>query len=234
MAKFLSQVATIIRGSVGGITFTATKDAPLVMRSRTAPKNSRTNSQTHIRSAFTGSAQAWKELSDADRALWNDYAASLTYSKPTGNYTPSGRQAFMSGYTLQTYLKYNIEPSLTLDDSPPILDGFLDIGNWSADAPAIAGTGFDLNGTYLGDEAIAIFYNISRKFDPTRNLYAGPWRKGDGAVELITGPAGINIPIDGLVDGGVYFVSIRGVVENGPARISNLMILRAVASVTAP
>ncbi|MCG8431025.1 MAG: hypothetical protein MJA29_07620, partial [Candidatus Omnitrophica bacterium] len=169
MAKANSHTLSNIRGSVGGLTYTANQFQTIVMRTRAAPTNPKTDFQTEVRSAFSGAETLWKGLSGSQRAQWNDYADTLTFTGPLGTYKLPGRQVFMGIFTCATYWKQRGGAIGALDPTPPVIPGFLDIDNvHTSSFTAPGATGVALQFEYSGAEDIetycirSIGYNGSR------------------------------------------------------------------------
>ena len=61
------------------------------------PVQPRSPLQTLNRSAFTIASSAWRTLTDAQRNLWQDYAAQILYSDSLGSsYSPTGHELFVA------------------------------------------------------------------------------------------------------------------------------------------
>ena len=96
MAKFQSAQFNAISGKVGGMVFASGPDGP-VMRKRTVPKQPRTDAQEAVRISFQAGSDAWKILSNAQKAGWSSLAAKVTLKNQLNqSYTPTGRRLFMS------------------------------------------------------------------------------------------------------------------------------------------
>lgn len=71
----LGSVATEIRGSIGGVTYSRNKGGAYA-RARVAPINRKTPAQTLVRANFAANAKAWSgTLTSAERAAWTAFAA---------------------------------------------------------------------------------------------------------------------------------------------------------------
>lgn len=96
MAKFISHIVTGASGSVGGTTYAKNRNG-LYFRAKTAPTQPRTPAQDSVRAAFTGSAQAWRGLSEAQRAGWRALGAQVTTTDSLGqSSTLTGAQMHLS------------------------------------------------------------------------------------------------------------------------------------------
>jgi len=230
--RFQSQVYTKARGSIGGITYTANQYQSLIARARTSPVNPMSQRQTGIRTAFSDASAAWQVMSTADRALWDDYAASVSFSGPMGNYYISGRAMFMRNYSTATYIKgrFAADVAAVIPD-PPGVQGPMDLSNPNIQVLAAPGTGFGLSVTSFEAEDWVLFGQISRAFPDTRNSFKGPFQTESMQVVVGAGPASVVIEWEGLVEDSVYFVSARAFTDGVSIRMSVPIILRAVASV---
>lgn len=96
MAKFISHILTGASGSVGGTTYSKNRNG-LFLRAKTAPTQPRTMAQDNVRAAFTGSAQAWRSLTDAQRAGWHALGAQVKTTDALGqSSTLTGAQAHLA------------------------------------------------------------------------------------------------------------------------------------------
>lgn len=75
MAKFIAgPVASEIRGSLGGTTFTRNRYGA-IMRQRVKPTVSTTEYATTAKARMTAATQAWQGLTAAQKLAWNEWAA---------------------------------------------------------------------------------------------------------------------------------------------------------------
>lgn len=96
MAKFISHILTGASGSVGGTTYAKNRNG-LFLRAKTAPTQPRTTAQGNVRAAFTGSAQAWRGLTDAQRAGWHTLGAQVKTTDALGqSSTLTGAQVHLA------------------------------------------------------------------------------------------------------------------------------------------
>jgi hypothetical protein len=233
MAKMLSQVATAIRGSVGGITYTANASAAIIQRARVSPVNPRTQNQNRMRSAFSTAVAAWSSLTQAQRDAWESYAQTLTYSGPLGNYTPTGRQVFLGSYSTAKYLEVRgltITPGTGAPEDP----GFLAIANLNITPGVVSGTGVTINCSNLTEEDLIVYAEISSAKDPARNYWTGPWNSASLDEVVLAAPSSGSIAFDNLTEGMKYFVKVRAISDTAPHRMSNLFILSELAETLGP
>lgn len=230
MARMLSPLASIIRGSVAGLTFTANQFHQIVVRQRTAPVQPGTEPQTIIRSAFSEASQTWRNMTQADRNSWIAYALTAIYTGPVGSYTVPGRSIFMAGFSLATYLELTGFATNTPEDSPPAVTGFAILGAITTFPPAVPGTGFDISIKNPQAEELSVLINLSLAFDETRNFYKGPWDFTSTLGATIPASSTVLVPIAGLVAGKKYFFRVKGVITDGPHRTTTDYFSSAIAA----
>ena len=234
MARALSQIVTVIRGSVGGITFTANQWHQILLRARTAPVQPQTNAQGYIKTGFAEASDLWKNLTPVIRAQWTDYALSVTYTGPLGDYTLPGRQIFMAAVSLFGFLRNAGLISAAITTDPPIIPGRATITNINADVLGAPGTGFQVNVSNPSAEDIFVLMELSPPFNQTRLRYKGPFNFNSAIIVHLPASTSSFHAFTGLIEDLAYFVRLRGVVTAGPARLTLETFLRAVATVTVP
>lgn len=231
MARMLSQVATAIRGSVGGVVYTANQFKAIVMRARVSPVNPNTSAQSAIRLAMSAANSEWQNLTAAQRDAWEDYAASLTFTGPLGPYSVPGRQVALGQQALAYFLSYQgasdfDAPAMT----PPTKLGLLGIGPIIPDVLSSAGTGFEFSVTNPNAEDMTVGLWISPRQNDTRYRYKGPWYDNYFHFDEVAGSASGIVVVDDLPADGVYFVKIRGISTDAPRRLSPTSIYRVEAT----
>lgn len=228
--KFLSQVYTIARGSVGGITYTANQYHQLIARARTSPVNPGSTLQTAIRSAFTGAETLWKALSEGDMDRWDNYAALTPRQNPLGPIFLTGR-TFMRGIVaLREYMSATLGATFTPVNTAPLTPGMLSISNVGTATPVGPGTGVAIAFTNpLANPDVVAFVQISPAFDTTRGAYKGPWDTSTNLAEEVASGTSEVISILGLDVDKVYFIHLRAIVKVGPHKITEDFIVRAIA-----
>jgi hypothetical protein len=230
MAKILSQIATVIRGSIGGITFTSNGSQSIVARARVAPVNPNTAPQTDIRTGFSGANQDWEDMTQADRDGWKDYAESLVYEGPLGQYSIPGRQVWISNAAFLGYLNNRGLATITIDDTPPTVTGFSKFNMIVSEDPSAPGTGFDLQLRQQSGTDMHVLVQVSLGFNPTRERFKGPWASANTQyISLASGVTGI-LNFTGLVDGQAYFYRVRGVTDGPGHRGTAPFIGRHIAA----
>ncbi len=96
MAKFISHIVTGASGSVGGTTYAKNRNG-MYLRAKIAPTQPRTVAQDSVRASFTGSAQAWRGLTEAQRAGWHALGAQVTTTDALGqSSTLTGAQTHLA------------------------------------------------------------------------------------------------------------------------------------------
>lgn len=97
MAKFLpTAIVADIRGKIAGTVFSRNRGGS-VMRTKVTPINRRTERQQNARSIFGSNASGWRELSEGQRAGWNEATRDYPRTDVFGNTRfLSGQQLFVS------------------------------------------------------------------------------------------------------------------------------------------
>ncbi len=227
--KFLSQVYTIARGSVGGITYTANQFAALIARAKTSPVNPNTPRQTIIRSAFSGANQLWKDATQVVRDGWDDYASTLIFSGPLGSYALPGRQVFIANISLALFLQATEGVPVAVATDPPVIPGFLDLEGVGSVAFVPVGTGVSISGTFTGSENAVLSAWRSVAFNLTRTRFKGPFKTLTLDTVSIVAPGSGLIDFSGLTIGLRYFMKIRGITAQAPFRSSAVFYDSAIA-----
>lgn len=193
--RFLSQVYTIARGSVGGITYTANQWHQLVARARTSPVQPNTPFQTGIRSAFDAAEDDWRALTQAQRDDWTFYALTCVFTGPLGTYTVPGRQLFIGTLAWIKYAKgRNPGLSIVETDTPPVIAGFFNPGSVLVSTYGGGSQGIALDVGNPGAEPAIAAIDISIAFNPSRNRYKGPWISSAKSIQVAV--AGANTHFD--------------------------------------
>lgn len=90
-----SNLVNDIRGSTGGNTFARNRSGAYV-RNRTMPLNPQSQAQSAQRAAFGSLTQAWRNLTESQRAAWNSIADEYPYLNKLGETrTYSGEQLYI-------------------------------------------------------------------------------------------------------------------------------------------
>lgn len=230
MAKFLSQVLTIARGSVGGLTYTANQWAQLIMRARTSPVNPNTSLQTNIRSSLAGANALWVAATAQERALWSEYAETCIYSGPLGNYTITGRLMFIACLSLPMYLNARGLSNFTIDQDAPVKPGFYAPGAVSVgDYGGVTAAGIALDIQNETEEAGVAYIQRSFAFTVARNRFKGQFDTASAQSIVLASPGTSHFEFGDLTEDLIYFTHVRMVTGEPPFRISTEYILRHVA-----
>lgn len=234
MARIISPVWSIIRGSIGGITYLSNQFHQIVARARTAPVQPNTNAQTLIRGALEFASDAWLGLTEAAQTAWDLFARGTPFSGPLGPYTVPGRQMFIAGCSLSSYISASGFAVTELDTTPPIGTGFLTLKNVRPVAPTGPGTGIAVS---IGADTLAdcaCLVEISRAFTTARKRFKGPWDISKCKAVIIPQNSTVLVEFLGLEEAAVYFTRVKAVADNFPCRISAAFINRHVAETIAP
>jgi len=234
MARASSLLMSVIRGSVGGLTYTANQFHQIVMRARTSPVNPSTQAQSSVRLGMSAANEQWDQLTDPERQAWEDYANSVTFSGPLGNYTVPGRQMALGQQVLAYYLSYQEYSDFDVPAmDPPLKLGLLGLGPIVPAVLGTTGTGFQFGITNPNTEDITVGAWISHRQNDSRLRYKGPWYDPYfHAFEILLSSAG-NFVIDDLPTDGIYFVKLKAISTNTPRRLSPSAIYRMEATTVA-
>lgn len=227
--KIVSPIASIARGSIAGITATANQFQQIVFRARTAPVQPNTIMQTKVRTAFATAQTTWDGLTPVQRTAWEDYADTLTFTGPTGDYKVPGRQVFLSNFGWCGYLTERGVPGQTLLTAAPVIPGFATIQSLNVDTGHVSGTGYRVVGRNNNAENITVVVMNSRAFNPSRNRYKGPF-KSDVIFSASVAPASVfGIEVLNLNMDMRYFCSVRCNTLEAGHRLSNIFYLNEIA-----
>lgn len=234
MAKGLSQVFTVIRGSTGGVVYTANRGGAIITRARVTPVNTVTPPRTQIKSDFTTIVAAWEDLSEADREGWNQYALSLYRTSPVGTRQYSGREAFMATMVFGQNC-YSKGLLLTPPETDPPLDfGFLPISLQGYEILSAPGTGFQIVGTNISSHDVYVVTGMTGPVPATRHSFKGPYLADSFASTSVDAGDPIAIPITGLVANDWHFVKVRAITKVKPFIISQEVVFRCQATTVGP
>jgi hypothetical protein len=231
MARFLSQVYTLIRGSVGGVTYTANQFQSLIAKARVSPVNPATVNQGIIRSALAQASGAWKQLTQSGRDAWDAYADTCEFTGPMGTYKIPGRQMFVAVISLAQYINARELYSLTVTPTAPAIPGFFSPGPFSIVPPSSIGTGIGLSiSNTTGTDGIVLIER-SIAFNATRERYKGPFLSDTAQVVAIPSGASTTVEFLDLAEDYVYFTRCRLLTDEAPFRMSASYIFRHIAEV---
>jgi len=233
MARMTSHIASVIRGSVGGLTYSANQFYQIICKTRSAPVQPNTTAQSRVKAAFTQSSTDWLVQIQAVRDAWNAYAEGLVYSGPLGEYAVSGRSVFMSNIGFLNYLLSRGILFSSAQKTAPVEPGFLGIGAVTIGVPSVAGIGFNVDIDNPNVEDVKAVMYRSHSFNPTRERFKGPFLTNSLETMDIETLSSENVDFLNLELGKIYFLRLRLIVDDGPKRISIEQFYRCLAQETA-
>lgn len=229
IAKLISHVWSVIRGSVGGITYFAGPGNTILARTKTAPVNPGTDWQGIVRESLVNAAALWKEvLTPAQRDDWDLYASTLAPSGPLGPYSLTGQQAFIQSYVTQGWFERNgaaVVPSV----NPPVISGFLDVGGYQLTDRVNPGAGFQLEAQNHAVEDAIIQVQLSGAWTDAKHFYRGPWQNPPQFFDIAGGTSS-SFDIDVEPPDFYYFARIKALSAQAPYRTQQAIILRHVSA----
>lgn len=233
MARGLSLVWSILRGSTGGLTYFSNQYHQIVVRARTAPVQPNTGLQTAIRSAMSGASIRWKDiLTPILRSAWDLYAQTCEYSGPVGPYKVPGRQLYIAGRGMSDFMLVQSGLAVLPSDVVPSEPGFYVLDNVHSVDPTVPATGFDIEVNNYGSHAIAIMAQVSAPYNPTRNRFKGPWDTSKNKYQLLATSTAGTLAFTGLILGMAYFWRVRAIVNDGGNAITTEWFGRHIAATT--
>lgn len=230
MAKILSPVWAIARGSIGGTTYLSGPHNAIVARNRTAPVQPNTIYQSNARGALRLALASWLATTEQQRLDWDLYAKTVNYQGPLGPYNPSGRQIFLATFQLCHYLNRNYGSLIPVTKEPPTTSGWMLQPNLDRLALAAPGTGFGLDVFNSNPYSAIAFVRISGPHPPTRYFWKGPYNSAGNSLVTVAANDKGNHQFTGLVAGQFYFVTARLVTNTIEHRISQEVTLRCEAT----
>lgn len=106
--KFTSPIISAASGSSAGNTFSH-NNGGLYIRARATPTNPNSTKQQAQRAALGAANAGWAALTDAQRTLWNDYAAATSWTDKLGqSITVTGHQAYVRWASVRSRLGESI------------------------------------------------------------------------------------------------------------------------------
>ena len=196
--KYTSQILAAASGSVGGCTFSRNRSGAYV-RNRSIPVNVKSTSQNVIRGALATLVARWTStLTALQRTAWETWAVNTPQTDALGNpITVTGQNAYIMMNTLR------IQAGVTVIDVAPII-----FANAVLTPPSIvSATGssdvlsisFQNTDVWAGATAGSLQVFVGRPQNPSKNFFAGPYRRAgsiQGAVTPPTSPLPITSPFD--------------------------------------
>lgn len=207
MAKIISPVWSIIRGSIAGTTYLTTPAGMIIGRQRTSPVNPMSEHQSRVRAALSQVVAEWEALTQAERDDWDVYAAGQGRAL-------TGRQEFISGHSLFRYIE-------NLGVLPVGATYFSTIPEFASrptvtctfTAPS-AGVGFKASVTNFGQIEIMALMSSSGPCNPSRQFWKGPWDPNGQSLLQIAASATGDFEKADCIEGMRYFVRFSHVTED--------------------
>jgi len=229
MAKIVSQIATSIRGSIGGITFTATRNHAIVARARVGPARLPTNRGNVIRTALQFAQAIWASLTPLQRDGWYYYAQTCVFSGPQGTYKLTGLQMFIRTIALAKFANELLGGTFVVTGSPPIASGLPNVGPITEGTYVGPGTGVALNVTGLPDQDASAVVRCSVPWKGTRYKNPNIWDTSKSLLVPCPQATTTLVEIDDLVEDSYYFVSIRMILDDAPLQVDTEYVFRLQA-----
>lgn len=210
-------LASEVRGSIGGVTFTAGRFGKVV-RARSSPVHSPTNLRTYWKGLLSYDIAHWTNtLSEQQRTDWRNLAAATWFTNSLGeDYHPTGLNLYVRSNSLLIatgQARQDDAPGSAVGDHYAITYSWIDDDGLYAemvDAPALA-------------HKVAFF--IGLPWATPIIYYTGPWQFSVSmdSASLHSAPTRI-VPFPAFTEDMYYFVRDRSVYANG--KISAPYILR--------
>lgn len=110
----LTAMVAEIRGKLNGTVFSRNSSGAYV-RNKVTPVNPNTSFQSNVRADFTTVAQAWRDLTEAQRNAWNQGVVAFSHTDVFGDNVP------LSGFNLHQALNLNLlAVGAAVITSPPL------------------------------------------------------------------------------------------------------------------
>lgn len=230
----LSHIASIARGSIAGINYTANSSSRIVTRSKPIPTRPHSNNQTILTASFGEASRRWNGLSTASLQGWEDYAKSLTFQGPIGKYKLPGRCVYMSNFCLSAYLHNRGFTAIPPSSTPPTELGFLTVDRLNISTPPSTGIGYRILGHNRQSHSILIAIWNSRSFESSRNHHIGPMKSNILFGGIVLQNAAFSFDITNLIEDKRYFCKIRAISVDAPLRLSQLYYFNTLAEEAPP
>lgn len=215
---FKSTIFAQASGSVGGLVFARNRGGAYI-RNRTVPVNPNTERQQAVRTSMGAAVSSWAdELSDDQRATWNNYAANVPVKNALGDTVYlTGQQWFIGSYVVRVQANVSVPAFGPISyERPP---GDLMLGVTCSAATGELSVSFNPALKWASENGGAMSVAVSNPLNPTVNFYKAPFRfagsiLGDGTTPP-TSPAAISVGTP-VVPGQKLIVRCR-IIENDGA-----------------
>ncbi len=230
MAKFISQVYSDIKGSVGGITYQKGNSGIQTVRSKPIAPRSGSNFSGMSTNALQEANALWKSLSKVLQDGWHIYAQSVLYSDAIGNYFLDGRDLFLSNHSFINYAisRNRFDGSVSL--AAPRLPGWFKVGPIIVTAWMTGGFGVRLFITNPHPFQIYAYVWRSQPLKLTVNNFYGNYKAATMNNFQISADSGSEIVFPSLQLGSAFFFKIRCVPRFGRRLMSKTFYLRSVSA----
>lgn len=201
-------LASEVRGSIGGVTFTAGRFGKVV-RARSSPVHAPTNARSYWKSLLSYDIAHWTNtLTEQQRTDWRNLAAATDFTNSLGEtYHPTGLNLYVRSNSLLIntgQARQDAAPGSAIGDHYPIDYTWIDDDGLYAempDAPALAHK---------------VVFFIGLPWATPIVYYTGPWQFSASSTSagLHAGPTRI-VPFQAMPEDMYYFVRDRSVYANG-------------------
>lgn len=213
MAKIISPVWAIIRGSIGGTTYSANQYGQIIGKSKIASAQLPSARQTKVNVAFAQAALAWRNLTEANRTAWANYALTVPFTSATGSYTVSGRSLFIGTRSWILFMNAAFTAGIPVLDPPPNLAGRFAVANVASSPRTGSGIGFLIVINNSTDRDITCQIDIAGPFTQSRNKWNGPWDSSKSLSCNVAAGSFLLQSIDSLLLGMYYFWRFRALTK---------------------
>jgi hypothetical protein len=230
VAKIISPVWSVIRGSIAGTTYFPNQYGQIIGRQRTRPVNPGSTHQNRIRSAFDRAQSEYADLTVPQQEDWDTYAASVPRESGVGVITLKGKQVCIGNYGLALYLdNLGVCSFGAINNLAPTIMGMLAISNPQITAPT-AGNGFRISCGNDNGHTVFLIAQRSPQTADDRYFWKGPWDSSNPGLQSVVIPDAGSDGIDfaNLTLDAPYFCRFRFISETAPFRLSPVFILRKI------
>jgi len=230
MARMLSPIASVIRGAVGGLVFSADQFHSITLRTRVGPARNQTNYGNILKTSMQAAITGWRNLTAEQKAGWNNYADTVTFQGPLGSYKLTGRLMYIRTYVEIFY--WNTAWGTTFPTAGFTLhaDGLLNVGPIEDDVITSVGTGVAISVTNdTGYDATALL-RVSGPWGATKMKPPGKFDTALNSVVACPDGATTLCEILDLEDDRIYFVNVRMIEDDAPSRLDQDYTFRLLST----